>query len=106
MKLAADSEEIAVIGVTDYMSIDGYERLLKEKRSNERLKSVSLLIPNIEFRAQPATRDGKALNIHILVDPKDDDHISKIKRALKNLKVEYTSIDGKHSYGCIRDELN
>lgn len=108
LELAAESADIAVVGVTDYMSIDGYERLFAEKNNltTPRLKNIQLLIPNIEFRALPATRDGKALNIHILIDPADRDHIQKIKRALVNLKVEYTSqSEGRRSYGCVREEL-
>lgn len=103
----AKQAEIAVIGVTDYMSIDGYERLYAARYSEEkpRLQSVSLLLPNIELRAMPATKDGKALNIHILIDPSDPDHIQKIKRALRNLKVEYTSTEGRHTYGCTREDL-
>ncbi|WP_059456612.1 TrlF family AAA-like ATPase [Burkholderia vietnamiensis] len=107
LEALAQQAEIAVIGVTDYMSIDGYERLHAtiHDDKNPRLRSVSLLVPNIELRAMPATRDGKALNIHILVDPSDPDHIQKIKRALRNLKVEYTSAEGRHTYGCIREDL-
>lgn len=103
----AQEAEIAAIGVTDYMSIDGYERLYAARTdvNNPRLISVPLLLPNIELRAMPPTKDGKALNIHILVDPSDPDHIQKIKRALRNLKVEYTSAEGRHAYGCIRNEL-
>jgi predicted ATPase len=108
LERSAECAEITVIGVTDYMSIDGYERLFAERNNvtSPRLRSIQLLIPNIEFRALPATRDGKALNIHILIDPTDRDHIQKIKRALVNLKVEYTSqSEGRRSYGCIREEL-
>jgi hypothetical protein len=99
----AQSSGIAVIGVTDYMTIDGYERLLNNKTnpSVPRLSTVNLLIPNIEFRALPSTTDGKALNIHLLVDPSAPDHIQKIKRALRNLKTSYNG----QTYGCIRDEL-
>lgn len=105
-KAAADNE-IAVIGVTDYMSIDGYEKIHGEINDpiNPRLQTVGLVLPNIELRAMPATLDGKALNIHILVDPYETDHIQKIKRALANLKIEYTSSDGIHSYGCVKDDL-
>jgi len=92
---------VSVIGVTDYMTIDGYEKLLAEKSTNGRLSSVDLLIPNIELRMMPPTADGKALNLHLLVDPSDADHIEKIKRALKNLKFSY---DGQ-PYGCCREEL-
>ncbi|QDL39898.1 hypothetical protein EUB48_20625 [Rhodoferax sediminis] len=103
LEVSAATSGIAVIGVTDYMSIDGYEKLLSAYGDNAkpRLQSVKLLVPNIEFRALPSTKDGKALNIHLLVDPSDSQHIQKIKRALKNLKVSYNQL----RYGCIREEL-
>jgi hypothetical protein len=97
----AKEKDIAVIGITDYMAIDGYEKLFQEKIENSRLQSVTLLIPNIELRMLPSTMDGKALNLHILVDPRDQDHVNRIKDALRNLRVEY---DGEN-YGCIRDDL-
>lgn len=98
---AATESKISVIGVTDYMTLDGYEKLLTEKAANGRLSSVDLLIPNIEFRMMPQTDDGKALNLHLLIDPSEEDHVDKIKRALRNLKFSY---DGQ-PYGCCRDEL-
>lgn len=104
LETRAQASGISVIGVTDYMTIDGYERLFNEKHSlvhEDRLQTVDLLIPNIEFRALPSTTDGKALNIHLLIDPSDIDHIQKIKRALRSLKTEYKG----QNYGCIRDEL-
>lgn len=101
LERAAIEAKISVIGVTDYMTIDGYEKLFSEKKENNRLVSVDLLIPNIEFRMMPQTSDGKALNLHLLVDPSADDHIDKIKRALRNLKFDYAG----QSYGCCREEL-
>ena len=99
-KTAAESK-ISVIGVTDYMTLDGYEKLFVEKNSNNRLSTVDLLVPNIEFRMMPQTTEGKALNLHLLVDPTEGDHIDKIKSALRNLKLSY---DGQ-PYGCCRQEL-
>jgi len=101
METAATQAKISVIGVTDYITLDGYEKLFAEKKMNGRLSTVDLLIPNIEFRMMPQTADGKALNLHLLVDPSENDHIDRIKRALKNLKVKY---DGQ-PYGCCREEL-
>jgi len=101
LEAAAASAKISVIGVTDYMTLDGYEKLFAEKVSNARLETVDLLIPNIEFRMMPQTTDGKALNLHLLIDPTEGDHIEKIKRALRNLKFSY---DGQ-PYGCCREEL-
>ncbi len=101
LEAAAAAAKISVIGVTDYMTIDGYEKLFAEKNANGRLSTVDLMIPNIEFRMMPQTADGKALNLHLLVDPSDSDHINKIKRALRNLKFDY---DGE-KYGCCKKEL-
>ncbi len=98
---AAKVAEISVLGVTDYMSIEGYERLYAERRDNGRLASVDLLIPNIEFRVMPQTSDGKALNLHLLIDPSLPDHIERIHRALRNLRVKYNH----ETYGCVRDDL-
>lgn len=102
LETAAIRHQVAVIGITDYMTIDGYETLRTMQRDilNPRLKSV-LLIPNIEFRCSPQTKEGQALNIHLLINVNDDDHIERIKRSLRNLKVTYKN----QTYGCIKDEL-
>jgi ABC-type lipoprotein export system ATPase subunit len=99
---AAKRHRIAVIGITDYMSIDGYEKLLSVQCGPERrqLESI-LLLPNIEFRCSPQTKEGNALNIHLLINVADEDHVAKIKKSLRNLRVGYN----KQTYGCIRDEL-
>jgi predicted metal-dependent phosphoesterase TrpH len=101
VEAAAKAARISVIGVTDYMTLDGYEKLFVEKNANGRLSTVDLLIPNIEFRMMPHTADGKALNLHLLIDPSAGDHIDKIKRALRNLKFDYAG----QSYGCCQEEL-
>ena len=101
IETSAIKARISVIGVTDYMTLDGYEKLFAEKNANARLETIDLLIPNIEFRMMPQTSDGKALNIHLLIDPSDANHIDKIKGALRNLKFSYS---GQY-YGCCRDEL-
>ena len=102
LEKAAAEHHIAVIGVTDYMTIDGYEKLLNIQNDQDkpRLDSI-LLIPNIEFRCSPQTKDGSALNIHLLVDVTENDHAKKIKTSLRNLRVTYKG----QTYGCIRNEL-
>lgn len=99
---SASQHGIAVIGVTDYMTIDGYERLraMQYDQNKPRLNSI-LLMPNIEFRCSPQTKEGHALNIHLLVNIGDDDHVERIKKSLRNLRVSYKG----QTYGCIRDEL-
>ena len=108
LEAQATRQAIAVIGITDYLSIDGYERLLAARNSRDapRLPSVDLILPNIELRAGPRTQDGKALNIHLLVDPSDPDHVAKIKLSLRNLRVKHGQQNrGQQSYGCVHDEL-
>ncbi len=101
LEKAATEANISVIGVTDYMTIDGYEKIYAEKHSNGRMSTVDLLIPNIELRMMPPTSDGKALNLHLLIDPTEPDHIDEIKRALRNLKFEYSG----QLYGCFKEDL-
>lgn len=100
---SATANKISVIGITDYMTIDGYEKVYAAytDTSVPRLASVDLILPNIEFRSLPSTTAAKALNIHILVNPTDPQHIQKIKQALRNLRISY----GGQTYGCIRDQL-
>jgi energy-coupling factor transporter ATP-binding protein EcfA2 len=91
---------VAVLGVTDYCSIEGYKRLL-DYRAQGRLAGFQLLMPNLEFRTHPETSAGKAINIHILVSPHDDKHVEEIEHALQVLTYTYKDIP----YPCIRASL-
>jgi len=96
------AQGISVVGITDYLTIDGYERVLADRASQTPiLTSVDLVVPNIELRVGPQTDDGKALNVHLLIDPTDPDHVSRIRQALRQLRIPH----GNEYYGCIRDEL-
>lgn len=63
--------DVAVLGVTDYFTIDGYKALLEFRRQG-RLKSIQCLLPNIEFRLDSviSSRKGGAsprrLNFHVM----------------------------------------
>ena len=60
--------DVAVLGVTDYFSVDGY-RALREFREEGKLKNFSMILPNIEFRLDKviATSKGpRRLNYHVL----------------------------------------
>ncbi len=78
----------AVLGITDYCSIRTYKAVLEEK-DRDRLPDVHLLLPNIEFRVTPETKRGKGINIHILVSPKEADHVDRIEEALGHLKFPH-----------------
>ena len=44
-KLPADFK---VIGVNDYLFLDGYKRLCEEKENNNRLQNIDLLLPVVD----------------------------------------------------------
>ncbi|MBC7948990.1 MAG: AAA family ATPase [Chitinophagaceae bacterium] len=91
---------IKVLGITDYYSIDMYERVIEEKL-NGRLPNVALIFPNIELRFGVETASGKPINGHILVSPDDHNHIDETKRFLSNLEFIYN----KEKYRCSREDL-
>jgi len=42
--------EFRVIGINDYIFVDGYERVLKTKNKGGRLENIDLTLPVIELR--------------------------------------------------------
>lgn len=92
-------EDISVLGITDYFSIEGYKRVRQEKKYNDRLTKVSLVIPNIELRIIPVTAEDSAINIHVLADP---DIVDELDRVLfSKLTFGYKG----EEYRCVRDDL-
>src|ERR1700752_5027361 len=67
---ALESQPIAVFGITDYFTIEGYKALLAFQ-SQGRLQNIRL-IPNIEFRldklisARGDNRASRRLNFHVI----------------------------------------
>lgn len=60
--------DLAVLGVTDYFTIEGYRKIL-EFRSAGRLRNIQTVLPNIEFRLDKlvGTANGhRRLNYHVL----------------------------------------
>jgi energy-coupling factor transporter ATP-binding protein EcfA2 len=63
--------DIAVIGITDYFTIDGYKKL-KELKRQGRLQDIYTILPNIEFRLNnviSSRKDGQTprrLNFHVI----------------------------------------
>lgn len=63
------SLDMAVIGITDYFTIEGYKELKKFKEQG-RLQNIHTILPNIEFRLKNivSSRNGdeKRLNLHVI----------------------------------------
>lgn len=67
--LEALPKEIAVIGINDYIFIDGYRRVQEERTKNGRLKNIELVLPVIELRLDKFGGSGSALsrvNYHVV----------------------------------------
>ena len=69
------NSEIALLGITDYYSIDNYLRI-KEYQNLGRLQG-KVILPNVELRITPVTRESTPINIHIIFDPALDENIIK-----------------------------
>lgn len=69
--LEALPPEVKVIGINDYLFLDGYKRVLEEK-ANGRLGNISLVLPVIELRIPQfgGTRSQwSRVNLHVIFDP-------------------------------------
>lgn len=60
-------EEIKVLGINDYLFIDGYREIIKYKKKG-RLKNIDTIFPVIEFRIKKFAghKDFKRVNFHVI----------------------------------------
>ena len=86
------------LGITDYMSIDGYEKAVRYKESG-RLTNVLALLPNVEFRIVPVTGDARAINLHLILAPDIVDRLDEL--LWTNLEFRYAG----NAYKCTRNDL-
>ncbi|MEX2305131.1 MAG: hypothetical protein WD595_02965 [Waddliaceae bacterium] len=87
-------EDIVVIGITDYLLLDNYKKFVQLAEDGTITKKFDLILPNIELRLTPVTADGKALNVHLIIDPEFvtqlDERIHS-KLSMKNGSTTYTA---------------
>lgn len=67
--------EVPAIGVTDYFSIDNYQRFLTEKANIT--KQIGLVLPNVELRMLPVTGSSTPINIHCIFNPAIADDLER-----------------------------
>lgn len=87
-------KEVAVIGITDYFSLEGYKCVM----SKAPLNNFKLILPNIELRITPVTSKGSKINLHIIPNTKVLS-VDEIERFL--YKFEF----GKDKLTCCHDDL-
>ena len=97
LKKKALQHEISVVGITDYFSVDGYEKILEQCEAESRDSSPYIklsnnnklfIFPVIELRLDNFTSDNSAVNVHVIFSP----HLlpATIKNNfLENLEVRY-----------------
>jgi hypothetical protein len=78
--LEALPSEFKVIGINDYVLVDGYEKVLKAKLELGRLKNLDLILPVVELRldkfggtvrAGGAASSWSRINLHVIFDQVD-----------------------------------
>ncbi|EFL90938.1 putative ATPase involved in DNA repair [Ahrensia sp. R2A130] len=93
------SPALNVVAVTDYYVTETYEQA-RRHQENGRLKSVQLLLPNVELRLDVAAKKG-FVNLHLIVCPDDDNHVEELKHFLKRLTFRAFN----DTYDCSVDDL-
>ena len=91
-------DEVKVLGINDYLFIDGYKKVL-EYKNNGRLQNIDLILPVVEFRLAQfgGNRQFSRVNFHVIFSNKLDADIIQCQflNALSTkyqLSPEYNSL--------------
>ena len=99
-RIETSNPQIEVLGITDYYSLDNYEKAGTFKDAG-RIAGVKLLFPNVELRYAVGTAKGAPINFHLMVSPDDIEHVVQLKRFLRKLTFKA----GDDEYRCSCDEI-
>lgn len=100
-KVETSLPRIRALGITDYLSIEKYEEVIRQHKATGRLPDVGLIFPNVEMRLGIGTSNGSGVNIHLLFSPDDPNHVEEINRFLQRLEFNYPP----ESYRCCKADL-
>lgn len=88
-------KKVAVIGITDYLSVDNYRKVISDKKITDKFQ---LILPNVELRITP-TSTKSLINIHCIFNP---DFVSQIdSKFFSKLKFKHKGKD----YYAIREDI-
>jgi ABC-type cobalamin/Fe3+-siderophores transport system ATPase subunit len=91
-------DDIAVVGITDYCSIDNYIKFIEKIKSGEITKKFDLVLPNVELRILPVAKKSP-VNIHCIFNP---EIVEKLNTwFFTQLKIK----PNKKTYTATKDEL-
>lgn len=88
-------KNIAVIGITDYLSIDNYQNVIKDARLPQ---SVKLVLPNVEMRLSSMAKNSP-VNIHCIFNPSIADELNE--RFFSKLEFD----DGERIFSATKEGL-
>jgi ABC-type cobalamin/Fe3+-siderophores transport system ATPase subunit len=84
-------QEVKVLGINDYYFVDGYEKVIEEKLTNNRLNNLEKIFLVLEFRIDTFGNGNEnklqKVNLHILFDIDESNYKSEIKA----IKEEFLS---------------
>ncbi|MBK5252854.1 MAG: hypothetical protein JJE03_00025 [Peptostreptococcaceae bacterium] len=86
---------ISVMGITDYLSIANYKKVIKD---NKLPNCIKLVIPNVEMRITPISSKS-AVNIHFLFDPNIEEELEARFFARLNIRTDNTN------YSAVKKDL-
>ena len=90
-----DSKSIAVVGITDYLSIDNYKKVITDNKLPD---SVKLVLPNVEMRMTPVS-SRSPINIHCIFSPDIIDDIDSL--FFSRLLFEYNN----RNFSATKDDI-
>lgn len=87
-------KEFSVLGINDYLFIDGYEKVLQFK-ANGRLQNIETIFPVIEFRIKKFAghREFKRINFHVIFSDRLDPQVIR-QQFLNQLYGKYKLAPG------------
>jgi ABC-type cobalamin/Fe3+-siderophores transport system ATPase subunit len=97
--------EIAVIGITDYFSIENYHKVVSfvsnidtntnfNEKQKKQIKEI-LILPNVELRMIPVTDRGRLINIHCIFN-NDSGFLTSLENIFFS-SIKYSTSSGKYS---------
>lgn len=89
------NKHIVAIGITDYLSVDNYIKVVNDHRLPA---SIKLILPNVEMRCRPIAKDSP-INIHFIFNPDIVDSLES--RFFSKLSMSFATTD----YSAAKDEL-
>lgn len=88
-------KNIAVMAITDYLSLDNYKKVLNDRKLPD---SIKLILPNVEMRITPTTTDSP-INLHFIFNPEIVPQLND--RFFNKLKFKV----GQRPYSASRNDL-